>query len=212
MAVMTTSERAALLTELASHPEIKKRYPQFWRVKRLEGDHLRHLAISVGIDAESIHRRISQAHARASADSIAKYRSQPPPARPAAPFTGTFGFILNIEAFGLNTPRRARVVWEYTPEWPYFPPQGNLRFDGHESASFIVEVETVTQEEPIELPDGTEEPVTVFEWQPLVLWGAGLVGDNVVDHIFERIEEAAKAQNRARKRARSRATVPRAKA
>lgn len=50
--------------------------------------------------------------------------------------------------------------------------------------------------------EGPQGVVRLTSWEPLVLWGSGLVGEDVVDHIFERIDEAARAQNRARKKAR----------
>lgn len=184
-AAMTSSERIALQRALEGHPEIKRRFPKFWRVKRMEPGALRALASSVGVNVAAIQATVRAARPR---------KAAPPPEKPQAPFKGTFGFTLNIEAFGLNTSRRARVVWEYTPEWPYLPPEGRLRIDGVEDCAFAVEVETVTQE-----GDG-EDPLTVYEWQPLVLWGSGLVGEDVVDRVFERIDEAARAQNRARKR------------
>lgn len=184
---MTTAERMAILRALEVHPEIKRRYPQFWRVKRLEGDALRQLAKSLGLDVAGLQRP----NRRGSVTAV-------PQAQPEAPFKGTFGFTLNIEAFGINTPRRARVVWEYTPEWPYFPPKGRMRIDGQEDCSFTVEVETVT------LEDGESGPLTLYDWQPLVLWGAGFVGEDVVERIFERIDEHARAQNRARRARRNR--------
>lgn len=188
---MTTSERAALLRALEGHPQVTARYPQFWRVKRMEPEALRALASSVGVNVAAIQGTVRAALPR---------KAEPPPEKPQAPFKGTFGFTLNIEAFGLNTPSRARVVWEYTPEWFYYPPTGNLRIDGQEDCTFTVEVETVTQEEPFEFSDGSAGEVEVLEWQPLLLWGSGLVGEDVMDHIFSRIDEAARAQNRARKR------------
>ena len=193
---MTTAERAALLEALAVHPEIKQRFPQFWRVKRMDAGTLRKLATGIGVDVQALRRRVQRPRTRAT--------RQAPRAKPDAPFKGTFGFTLNVEAFGLNTPRRARVVWEYTPEWPHHPPKGGLRIDAGEDCAFFVEVETVAQEGTIERHDGTEEPVMVHEWQRLVLWGAGLVGEDVVGHIFERIDADARAQNRARKTARRR--------
>jgi len=186
---MTTSERAALQRALEGHPEVKRRFPQFWRVRKMDAENLRKLARDLGINVAAIQHRAPRARPPANAASLRSDSPQPP-------FKGTFGFTLNIEAFGINTPRRARVVWEYTPEWPYYPPKGRMRIDGQEDCAFTVEVETVTQE------DGEGGPLTLYDWQPLVLWGVGLVGEDVVDRIFERIDADARSQNKTRRRAR----------
>lgn len=36
------------------------------------------------------------------------------------PFTGTIDFDLTIRAFGERVLRKARVMYTYTPQWPYF--------------------------------------------------------------------------------------------
>jgi hypothetical protein len=36
------------------------------------------------------------------------------------PFSGTIDFVLSIRAFDERTARKARLVYAYTPHWPYF--------------------------------------------------------------------------------------------
>jgi hypothetical protein len=192
---MTTSERMAILRALESSPQIKAQYPQFWRVKRLEGHALRNLARSVGVNVEAISTEVARAHAP---------KPPPPPQEPKAAFYGTLQFPLRIELLGVGVTRQARVRWAYTPEWDYYAPAAARVVRGAgESYVLTAEFKVVPSDvdDLVELPDGRMKRLGTTEWRRLDLLPFGLLPEPLIERMFEMIDEEARRRDRKRREA-----------
>jgi hypothetical protein len=111
-------------------------------------------------------------------------------------FKGEIEFDLAVEVFGKRVVRKAKAVYEFTPEWEYFDPIKRAPFTGSNHSSMHVEFLTVPEEDG-DLGDP--------EWEDVDILGIGEVWNVIEDAI----EEKVKAEDAERRRvAAARATSP----
>jgi hypothetical protein len=105
---------------LAEHPDIGKHCSSRDEVAKFDTAALLRLAEKLGMDSRSIIRRAEQEErwAWSFCEESEKADYRPTMWEPA--FTGTIEIDLTLSAFGIECVRKARVNWEWTPEWPYF--------------------------------------------------------------------------------------------
>lgn len=214
MRAMTNPERMALLRALAENPEIKRRYPQFWRVKRHEGAALRKLAASVGVDVDALRLQVG----RDVAARVPSWGSAAAPAPVLAPsaasatlaldppyaFRGIFRFPIKIGAFGSTAQRQGRVTWEYTPEWDHFDiAAGRIVRGAVERSSVRTEIGGKPEGEgvtyfPAEPRDGGKGSLA---WTAFDFLAPGVLPEEIIDRIYEIIDADARKQDQERREA-----------
>jgi hypothetical protein len=111
-------------------------------------------------------------------------------------FQGEIEFELTVEVFGKRVTRKAKAVYEYTPEWPYYDLTKRAQFEGWQGSSMHVEFLTVLEED-----GGLGDP----EWERIDILQIGEVWNVIEDAI----EDKCKAEDAERRRvAAARATSP----
>jgi hypothetical protein len=114
-----TLARAYLADGLSRHPEIAKHVERVADVEKMGMWALLTLAKKMGVDPDEMIRKTEQEE-RALSDYSFKY--------PA--FKGELPFDMTLTLLGKSVTRKAKMVYEHTPEWPYYDLRKQAEFTG----------------------------------------------------------------------------------
>lgn len=112
-------------------------------------------------------------------------------------FKGDLPFDLTIGLLGKSVTRKAKVVYEHTPEWPYCDLRKQSEFTGWESTKYHIELQAVSEEHH---DDGTMTFGT-----PCWIEMTDLTEDDVLPHeawdaVIDAVDEKCKAEDAERRR------------
>jgi hypothetical protein len=178
--------RHYLARGLSQHPDIAKHFERVEDVERMGMWSLLDLAKKMGVDADGLIRS-TEADERALSDYSFRH--------PA--FEGELPFDLTISFLGKTVTRRAKVVFEHTPEWEYWDLQKKASFMGWSGTSYHIEVAAVPQvyerDETV-----TEAPPEWFRMEDITR--DGVVPDEVWDAVLDGVDEQCKVTDAERRR------------
>ena len=97
---------------------------------------------------------------------------------------------------GKSVTRKAKLVYEHTPEWPYFDLRKQAEFTGWESSSFHLELAAVPE---VCENDGTEAAAEWFETHEIAR--NGVLSEEMWDALLDAVDEKCKAEDAKRRRA-----------
>src|SRR5262249_13687977 len=129
---------------LSKLPDLSKHAPDVDAVEKMGIWELLKLAEAMGVDPDDLIRATEQDE-RERLD----YSSEYPGLRGEIVFDWTMAFL------GQTVTRKARVVYQHTPNWEYFDLHKNAPYTGWDSSSYRVEMQAV----PVEDWDGEGNPI-----------------------------------------------------
>ena len=178
---------AYLARGLSQHPDIAKHIEHVEDVEEMGMWALLTLAKKMGIDPDEMIRKTEQEE-RALRNYSFKY--------PA--FKGELPFDLTLTFLGKSVTRKAKLVYEHTPEWPYYDLRKQAKFTGWESSHYHIELAAV--------PEVYESDDTVTEgesdwFQTEDITRDGVVPQEVWDAVLDVVDEKCKAEDAERRRA-----------
>jgi len=185
--------RDELRRRLRKHPDIRK-HVAIKSIQTLDKAQLLALAEKLGIDAKAI---IEEATKTIEADvEWAKGREHRDYSRKWPAFKGELEFDMAFDFLGQRITRKAKVVYEHTPEWEYFDLRKHAPYVGSEGTMYHLEILAVPQE----YHDGG--PMTFGE--PHWVEMPDLLCDEVLPHeawdpVFGAIDEKCKIEDAARR-------------
>jgi hypothetical protein len=114
--------------------------------------------------------------------------------------------VQNALPLRIGQARKAKVVYEHTPEWPYYDLRKQAEFTGWESSKYHIELQAV--------PEEHHDDRTVTFGTPRWVEMTDLVSDDVLPHeawdlVLDAVDEKCKAEDAERRRAAGRKTRPR---
>jgi len=179
--------RAYLARGLSQHPGIAKHVERVEDVEEMGMWALLTLAKKMGVDPEEMIRKTEQEE-RALSDYSFKY--------PA--FKGELPFDLTFTFLGKSVTRMAKVIYEHTPEWPYYDLRKQAEFTGWEGTQYHIELQVVPEEHH---DDGTVTLGTPH-WIKL----DDITEDDVLPHeawdaVLDAVDKQCKAEDAKRRRA-----------
>jgi hypothetical protein len=179
--------RAYLAGGLSRHPDIAKHVERVADVEKMGMWALLTLAKKMGVDPNEMIRKTEQ-----ESDALSHYSFRYPAFKGELPFDLTFTFL------GKNVTRKAKVIYEHTPKWPYYDLRKQAEFTGWEGTKYHIELQAVPEEHHddgtvtlgtprwIEMTDFTEDDVLPHE-----AW----------DAVIDAVDEKCKAEDADRRRA-----------
>src|SRR5262249_16170302 len=139
-----------------------------------------------GVNADEMIRKTEQEE-----NALSEYSFKYPAFKGELPFDLTFGFL------GKSVTRKAKVVYEHTPEWPYYDLRKQAEFTGWESSHYHVELAAVP--EVYESDDTvTEGEPEWFEMEEFVR--EGVVPREIWDAVIDAVDEKCKVEDAERRR------------
>jgi hypothetical protein len=201
---MIAAEWVALTNALQAHPNIRSRVGQPWRVKRMEPDELRSLAVEMGISMEPIQARVREVMRKAEQVNSAYAPNQPTPAKHEGAFAGVVFIPLALELLARRVEREARVSWGYTPAWDHYDRRRRCMVSGaREAFSLRFEISAEPDHPAYRYcRDGHFRPRPQRPyWLPLDFLADGLLPSDLNEEIEGRIDREARDQDRECRRA-----------
>ena len=179
--------RGYLARGLSQHPDIAKHVERVEEVEDMGMWRLLTLAKKMGVDSDEMIRKTEE-EKRALNDYSWKYPS----------FKGELYVDLTIAILGKSVTRKAKVVYEHTPEWPYFDLRMQAEFTGWESTRYHIELQAMPEEHH---DDGTVTLGTPHWVEMTDLISDDVLPDEIWDAVLEAIDEKCKAEDAERRRA-----------
>jgi hypothetical protein len=180
---------------LRKHPDIGQHVADVADVAGMPLLKLMKLAQEMGLDANAVIEKTEQEESELSRYSI-RYPG----------FRGELEFDLTISFLGNAVTRKAKVVFEHTPEWPYFDLNKRAEFKGWHGTCYHVEVAAVPESDH---EDGTTTFGTPY-WVHLEdIAQSDVLPHSTWDALLDAIDEKCKAEDAERRRmAAARAASP----
>jgi hypothetical protein len=172
---------------LSRHPDIAKHVERVEEVEDMGMWRLLTLAKKMGVDPDAMIEKTEQEE-QARSDYSSKYPS----------FKGELPFDLTITLLGKSVTRKARVIYEHTPEWPYFDLRKQAEFTGSESFSYHVELAAVPE---VSEPGGTWTEAAPEWFQADDITRNGVLPEEIWEVVLDAIDEKCKAEDAKRRRA-----------
>lgn len=113
------------------------------------------------------------------------------------PFIGSGYLNLDLRALGIDAKRFVRVLWAYTPMWPYFDAAQGKEVRGKPELDIALDTRLRRPVPPVDL-EATKDLVW-FSFDVLLVKKVVTVG--LYERIYEAIDAFAKDEDRARRRA-----------
>jgi hypothetical protein len=153
---------------LAKLPDVTKHAADVGDVEKMGMWELLKLAKSMGANADDVIRATEQAE-RQRQDYSSKYPG----------FRGELEFDWTVAFLGQTVTRKARILYEHTPEWEYYDLRKNGLYTGWDSSSYQIEMQAEPEDQD---GDGNPLPGTPYwvvlgditqnEVLPNVVWEA----------------------------------------
>jgi hypothetical protein len=122
-----------------------------------------------------------------------------------ASFKGELHFDLTFTLLGKSVTRKAKVVYEHTPEWPYYDLRKQAEFKGWGSTRYHIELAAVPE---VYESDGWKKAAP--EWfQTEDMVHGGVLTEEIWEAVDDAIDEKCKAEDAERRGAGGRKTRPR---
>jgi hypothetical protein len=209
---LTIAVRNALRRELRNHPEIKQHVSSIAEVSRLRKKELLALAKKLSIDVKALmmeedrkfpqllkeHKTEEALETMFEEEELERFRhSEKCPA-----FEGTLEFDVKIELLGKSVTRKARVIWQYTPEWEYYDLNRHCLmrgFPGDQMHAEILKVSTRQHWDTGE--DGvSRKRKSLPTWEPISLLNEGvLMTEEMLEELDERIDQICRKEDAKRR-------------
>jgi hypothetical protein len=172
---------------LSKHPDAAQHVANVDDIEQMPMWSLLTLAKKMGVDAHAT-IRTTEAHE----DQLSKYSFSFPG------FKGELGFDLTIAFLGKSITRKAKVVYEHTPEWEYYDLRKKALYTGWESSSYHIEVEAVPEEQD---NDGNATAGTPYWVRMDDIARDDILPHDVWDAVLDAVDEQCKAKDAERRRA-----------
>ena len=192
--------RSYLAQGLKQHPDISKHVDNVEAVNDMGMWALLNLAKTMGVDANEMIRKVED-EGRARSDYSFKY----PAFKGELPFDLTFSFL------GKTVTRKAKLVYEHTPEWPYFDLLKQAVNEGWNGTSYHIELAAEPEEYG---SDDTPIPMKPEWFQSEDIARDGVLPREEWDALLDLVDEQCKVEDAERRRgakARRAAMNPRSK-
>jgi hypothetical protein len=171
---------------LSHHPDIAKHVERVEEVEKMGMWSLLTLAKKMGVDSDEMIRRTEQEE-----QALHDYSFNYPG------FKGELHFDLTFTFLGKSVTRKAKVVYEHTPEWPYYDLRKQAEFTGWDSYHYHIELQAV--------PEEHHDDRTITFGTPRWVEMTDLVSDDVLPHeawdvVLDAVDEKCKAEDAERRR------------
>lgn len=195
---LPVAARNMLRMELRNHPQNKLSSSE---INLLRKDELINLAKNLGINLKTI---IDNAKKNANGmegileeEELELYEySEKNPA-----FSGNLDFELGIQMFGTEIKRKARIVWQHTPEWEYFDLGKNAVMKG--CFGSIMHVEVLVEEDlyvyKTDAKGRQRKYKTKPYWKRFALFDEGIVPKELFDNIDSIIDNICREEDAKRR-------------
>src|SRR5262245_44168317 len=180
---------------LRKHPDIGQHVANVAEIDRIPLLKLMKLAQKMGLDANAVIEKTEEEE-----NELSRYSMRHPG------FRGELEFDLTISFLGSTVTRKAKVVYEHTPEWAYFDWNKRAEFTGWHGTAYHIEVAAAPQQDH---EDGT----TTFE-TPYWVHLEDLAHNDVLpfemwDALLDAVDDKCRAEDAERRRvAAAKATSP----
>ena len=172
---------------LEKHPDISKHIAKVDDLEEMSMLKLLKLAKQMDVDADALITATEQEeHER-------ERHSMNFPA-----FRGELGFDLTFELVGKRITRKAKVVFEHTPEWQYFDLRKKAPFTGCASSMWHLEIAAI--------PEDHQQDGTVVHGKPYWIRLDDVTHEDVLPHelwdaVLDAVDEQCKQDDAQRRRA-----------
>jgi hypothetical protein len=177
--------RAYLGRGLSQHPDIGKHVENVEEVEQMGMWKLLTLAKKMGVDPDEMIEKTEQEE-RALRDYSFEYPG----------FKGELLFDLTVTLLGKSVTRKAKVVYEHTPGWPYYDLRKQAEFKGWDSTKYHIELAAVP--EVYESDGWTEAAPEWFKSEDITR--SGVLTEEIWEAALDAIEEKCKAEDVERRR------------
>jgi len=172
---------------LSKHPEIAKHVENLDDLEKMSLYSLLTVAKTMGVDADAMIRVTEQQE-----NELMRYSMTHPA------FRGELECDLTFTLLGKSVTRKAKVVYEHTPEWEYWDLNKKAPFKGWNGSSWHLEVAAVTEEY-----DEDENP---FAGTPYWVHLDDIAKIDVLphefwDHVLDEVDEKCKVEDAERRAA-----------
>jgi hypothetical protein len=171
---------------LSQHAEITKHVQDVDVVEKMEMWALLDLAKKMGVDPDEMIRKTEQEE---------RVRSDWSWKHPA--FRGELPFDLTLTFLGQNVTRKAKLIYEHTPEWPYYDQLKQEEYTGWEGTKYHIELAAVPQEYH---DDGTMTEGEPEWFHAEDITHDGVLPDKVWNAVLDAVDEKCKAEDAERRR------------
>jgi hypothetical protein len=209
---LPVAARNALKRELRNHPEIRQHVSLIAEISQLRKEELLTLAKKLSINVnglikeevkltsnpENVGNPEEYLEAVFEPEEIDLFHYQNK--HPA--FEGTLEFELKLEAFGKSTTRKARVVWQHTPEWEHYDLNRHCVMPAGGQFVLYTEILAVSEREYWDRgADGkSRKRKNMPTWTKIdLLKEDALMSDEMLQEIDARIDQACRVEDAARR-------------
>jgi hypothetical protein len=120
-------------------------------------------------------------------------------------FEGELLFDLTFSFLGQSVTRKAKLVYEHTPEWPYYDLQKNAEYEGWSGTSYHLQL--AAQPEEYDHDDKLKDvPPEWFKLEDLIR--DGVLPNEVWDSVLDAVDEKCKVEDAERRRAATQRATP----
>ena len=172
---------------LSKHPDVAQHVANIKDVEQMQMWSLLTLAKKMGVDADATIR-----DTEAQENQLSDYSFSNPG------FRGELEFDLTIAFLGTSTTRKAKVVYEHTPEWEYYDLRKKAPYTGWGSSSYHIEVEAVPEEQDDE---GNAIPGKPYWVKMDDITGPDVLPHEVWDALLDAVDEQCKQEDAKRRMA-----------
>lgn len=207
---LPVAARDLLRTELKSHPEVEGHVPSLAHIDRMQKRELLTLATQLGVDVRKLVKQTRKTHSglegtfeKEEIDRL-RYSEENPG------FEGVLEFDLQLTMLGKEVRRKARIVWDYTPEWRHFDLKQQRVIKSCPGHGMYIEVLAILEGEVWEtgtdgkLHQRDNSPV----WTRIDLFEDGVIPQEIFADIEDRIDQKCKQEDALRRAHRSRSPDP----
>jgi len=179
--------RAYLADGLSRHPDIAKHVERVEDVEKMGMWALLTLAKKMGVDPDEMIRKTEQER-----EELSVYSFRYPG------FKGELSFDLTMTFLGKSVTRKAKVIYEHTPGWPYYDLRKQAEFTGWEGTQYHIELQAV--------PEEHHDDGTVTFGTPHWITLDDITEDDALPHeawdaVIDAVDEKCKAEDAERRRA-----------
>jgi len=172
---------------LSKHPDVAQHVANVNDIEQMPMWSLLTLAKTMGVDADATIRATEEHE-----DKLSNYSFSFPG------FKGALEFDLTVTFLGKSITRRAKVVYEHTPEWEYYDLRKKALYTGWNGSAYHIEVAAVPEEQ--------DEDGNATAGRPYWVRMDDITRDDVLPHdawdaVLDAVDEQCKAEDADRRRA-----------
>jgi hypothetical protein len=172
---------------LRKHPAVAQHVANIDDLEQMPMWSLLTLAKKMGVDADATIRATEEHE-----DQLSRYSLSYPG------FKGEFEFDLTIALLGKSAMRKARVVYEHTPEWEYYDLRKKAPYIGWNCSNYHIEVAAVPEEQDDE---GNATAGTPYWVRMEDITRNDILPHEVWDALLDAVDEQCKLEDAERRRA-----------